>query len=315
MNLDLFGNLIDDSGEVQKVRIYADEIQEVQDMVTGERWLYTGAIYELVNRPILDALEHVRYRKDEKNWRDYKKQNDRQIHWNEIENNNDRKHIIKRWLDWLWQDCAEGKRKFYFSILGINLSNLNLDEFDDGQQFHSIYNRFFRSMLQYCLKKFFGHGVVVADIFHEEGPQSDHKYFDWHTILELDKDEALNFECDEVGFLPKNHRDDRRSNILQLCDVLLGIFKDLHLGVNKATYPANKKELLDHSFVQDLLVKRIIRNPNNPNSRYQYHNRFNISLFPKSSSGPGSYKRRQNNYYDIKNTGLSYFDENQQKLF
>ena len=313
MIVDLFGNNVE-YNEVEYVNIYADEIQQVKNIVTGEEWLYTAAIYEKINKPVLPDLINYRYRKDLQNWENYVDQNNENVHWVDIRGNKNKKYIIDRWLDYILKDCDPNKRNFNFSILGINTSNLNLDEFGENQVFNNIYNRFFRSMLQFSLKKFFNRGVVVKSIYHEDGQQSTHSYFNWHTVLKLDYDEDLNFCCDSIEFLPKSHRDDKRSNVIQLCDVLLGIFKDLHLGVEK-NYCLDKKDIISSRFTQELLIKRIIREPNNKNSSYGYSNRFHVSLFPKIKSDPGSIVRSMNNYYDISKIDLSYeYNLNQCKL-
>jgi hypothetical protein len=314
MATDIFGNEIKDK-KFKKITIYADEIQQVYDISTNEKWIYTAAIYEFESKPILRDLIEWRYLCNKKNWKDYQKQNDALVHWSELKNDHNKKHIVKRWFRYLLEDCCPSARKFYFSLLGINLSNLNIKEFGRKSQFNNIYNRFFRSMIQYSLKKFGGEKVIVSDILHERGPQLRHDYFDWHTISELDKDERLSFNCKKVIFLPKSHRKDKRSNILQLCDVLLGVFKDLHLGVDKSTYPNNKKELLNSKFVKELLVERVIKNPKNFNSSCGYANRFHISLFPKRKSNPNSFRRLMNNYYDLKEINLAYYTQNQLNLF
>ena len=177
-------------------------------------------------------------------------------------------------------------------------------------------------MLQYSLNKFFDHVgdiVVVDNIYHERGQQEKHEYFDWHTIYRLDQNENLNFSTRNIQFLPKSHRDDQRSNILELCDVLLGIFKDVHLKPRDSFSANAKKEILDSEFTRDFLVKRLIRNPKNPNSRYKYSGRFHISLFPNRKSDPETAFRSKGHYYDVSKINLAYqhdtSDPNQYSLF
>ncbi len=310
---DIFGDPITE--ESVEISIYADEIQEVEDIVTGEKWIYMAAIYERNDRPILDDLVHHRFRKNLDNWEKFQEKNNTNIHWTEIKDSHDKKHIINRWLEYILSDCFK-ERKFYFSILGINLNNLNTEEFGKKQNFNSIYNRFFRSMLGYSLKKFFSGKVTIKNIFHEEGQQMHHEYFDWHTIFKLDKDENFNFNCSEIEFLPKSHRDDERSNIIQLCDVLVGIFKDLHLGVDQASYSNIKSEILKSETIEELLLKRVIRLPKNTNSSFGYHNRFHISLFPNKKSDADSMYRHLDNFYDVSKILLKYHTNfRQQPLF
>jgi len=201
--------------------------------------------------------------------------------------------------------------KFYFSVFGINLTNLNISEFGNGDNFNAIYNRFFRTNLASSLKKFFGKGVVVENIYHEQGQQEHSEYFDWHTIFILNKDEHLNFRCTNIIFLPKSHKEDERSNMVQLTDVYLGIFKDLHLGLSEVVKKGKsfndfKKPLLE---IIEPLFKRVVKNPSNINSSYNYAKRINVSLFPKNNSNKGDLNRVMNNFYEPKEITLAYHDQ------
>jgi hypothetical protein len=311
---DLFGNQIDPAKAIN-VNIYADEIWEVENIYSKEKWIYSAAIYEIASKPILDDLMDSRYCKEKENWENYKDKNDIDIHWAEIYNNRNMKFIVERWLKYVYDDCFKDRR-FQFSLMGINLTNLNTKEFDNKQNFNSIYNRFFRSMLKYSLKKFFGSGVVVDHIYHEEGSQQNHDYFDWHTIFKLDQDEKLKFNTEKIEFLPKSHKRDNRSNIIQLCDMLAGIIKDLHLGIIESNKNKNKREILCSPIVKNLIMDRIIRKPKNTNSSYGYVNRFHLSFFPKIRSDPGSINRSMDNYYDASKIELAFeYNPNQAHLF
>ncbi len=301
---DLFGDEIK-AEEAIHVNIYADEIWDVENIYTKEKWMYSIAIYERADKPILADLVNIRYCKDRVGWEDKFVQNDTDIHWAELRTDKNKKFIVERWLKYIYEDCFS-ERKFYMSFMGINLTNLNTTEFDSNQNLNSIYNRFFRSMLQYSLKKFFGKGVVVDNIFHEEGSQKEHDFFDWHTIFKLDQDEHINFNCRNIIFLPKSHRDNEKSNVIQLCDVLAGILKDLHCGIFKSKNSNNREGVLNSKCVQDLFVKRVIRNPLNKNSSYFYFNRFNLSFFPKTSSKKDSPDRFMDNYYDLSKIELAF---------
>jgi hypothetical protein len=301
---DLFGDEIK-AEEAIHVNIYADEIWNVENIRTKEVWMYSIAIYERVDKPILSDLINTRYCKDKEGWEEKFTQNDTDIHWAELRGDLSKKFIIERWLEYIYNDCFS-ERKFYMSFAGINLTNLNRTEFDSNQNLNSIYNRFFRSMIQYSLKKFFDKGVVVDNIFHEQGSQENHDLFDWHTIFKLDQDEHLNFNCRNIVFLPKSHRDNERSNLLQLCDVLAGILKDLHCGISKSKNSKNRETILNSKYVQELFVKRVIRKPLNRNSSYGYSNRFNLSFFPKTSSKKDSLNRLMGNYYDLSKIELTF---------
>lgn len=306
---DLFGDKITMKNPV-RVNVYADEIQEVADQITGESWMYIGTTYEVIDNSILSLLINQRYLKNNDKWEQYKDKNDRLIHWAEIRSI-DQKNICERWLKNTYLND-----NFFFSIFGINLTNLNIGEFGDRDHFNVIYNRFFRTNLSFALKKFFGRGVIVENIYQEQGQQEYSEYFDWHTIFTLDKDEHLNFRCDRIIFLPKNHKDDERSNMIQLTDLYLGIFKDLHLGLTEEvkkgkSFKDHKKSLLE---IIEPLFKRVVESPDNINSKYKHAKRINISLFPKSKSNKGDLKRVMDNFYKPKEVVLSYHQQDNPQI-
>lgn len=305
---DLFQNEVGDEVEVN---IYADEIWDVEHSVTKEKWLYMISIYEEVEKPILEDLISRRYCKDREGWEAYRDKNGVDIHWAEMGTDKNKQFVVQRWIDWIYQDCAE-QRKFYFSMQAINLSNLNLEEFDDKQTLNSIYNRFFRSMVQYSLKKFFsGRQVTVKEVFHESGSQEKHKYFSWHFIQELQKE--FTFDCHKITFLPKSHKEDKRSNIIQLCDVLGGVIKDLHIGYSVSKKMKNRDEIIKSIAVQELIVKRVIEKPKNYKSSFGYHNRFHLSFFPRvNSKAQDKIERLKNNYYNEKEVEWAYKKDSRQ---
>lgn len=312
--LDLFGYSIKPN-EAIHVSIYADEIWPVKNIYSNENWIYSMAIYERTDMPILNDLINYRFLKERENWKDYIEKNNTNIHWAEIGEDLNKKFVIERWLEYIRKDCF-GNRKFYFSLIGINLNNFNTSEFDKNQNLNSIYNRFFRSMLKYSLKKFFGRGVIVENIFHEQGSQEKHKYFDWHTIFKLDQDEHLNFNCNLVEFLPKSHKEDKRVNILQLCDVLGGIFKDLHCGFTESKKNTTKRQILDLPIVNNFFIKRVLRESKNVKSSYGHAKRFHVSFFPKIKSELGSLERLMDNFYDTSKIELGFeYNPKQAKLF
>lgn len=301
---DLFGEEVLEKEKI-RVNVYADEIQEIQDQITGARWIYIGTLFERVNKPILPLILDQRYIKSKSGWEDFKEKNDRLVHWAEIRSA-DQKNIIERWVKSTF--CNDD---FYFSILGINLTNLNVKEFGEVNNFNVIYNRFFRTNLVYALKKFFGKGVVVENIYHEEGQQQHSKYFDWHTIFKLEKDEFINFKCRKVIYLPKHHQADEKSNLIQLVDVYLGAFKDLHLGIGHEVGGGKPFKEYKQGLIEILrpLFERVVKNPNNIKSSYRYARRINISLFPKTKTSTHDLKRPLNNFYEPEEVSFSYIEQ------
>ena len=296
------------------VNIYADEIQPCVHQLTKQKWMYIGAVFEDVGSDLLDRLLNARYAKHMSGWESRVEQNDTKLHWNELKDVANKKFLAQRWLDFMLNDCGPEYRNLRFSILGINVSNLNLAEFGTEQQFSTIYNRFFRSLVFHAMSMFYGREVTVNQIYHEEGIQEQHKYFTWHTKYRLAQDLGIASINPEIEYLPKDHKKNNLSNYIQLIDMLLGMYKDLHLGVNHETYPAAKAELLEHSFISDVIEARVLRSPNNPNSSYGHHDRFNISLYARNKTDPDDIERKQDNFYDITKESLAYYDSTQPTL-
>jgi hypothetical protein len=295
---DLFGNEIMKKPERIKVNIYADEVQEIEDPFTSEKWIYIGLIVENLDKPLLDEIIAIRYMNNFDVTSPYFKKNDRIVHWHEIDGA-DVKNIAKRWIEYILNPSKSGD-KFYAYVLGINISKLNLEEFDSEDIFNSVYNRFFRCAVLYILKSAFPNNlIIVKNIFHEEGPQAHHKFFPRHSIHKIvASEENITFECNEITFLPKSHREneggDKRSNLIQLCDLFLGLCVGLLHGIGTGKREIYRKELLD-LFLP--LFERMINEPGNPYSRYQHKGRIMIRFFPREKTKPDDVRRHSNQFY------------------
>jgi len=275
MRQNLFGE------EIQKfvsVNIYADEIQHVECPYTGEEWFYIGIIVEDVEKPLLKDIINERYLGNFDRDSPYFTKNDRVIHWSEI-NDIDTKNIAKRWVEYILNP-EKSKDRLYAYVLGINNSKLNKNFFDMEDEFNSKYNRFFRSAILYALKCFFSDkNINILNIYHEVGQQKHHKYFPWHVIYKIKKEENIQVRTDRIIFLPKSHREDKRSNIIQLCDLFLGLCKSMLHGIDRSSRAFEFRSELLNLFLP--LFERMIEEPENRNSRYAHAYRIMIRFFPK----------------------------------
>jgi hypothetical protein len=310
---DLYGNEI--KPKKIELNLYADEVQEIECPYTGEKWIYIGLIAERIDKPLLDEIISRRYDDNFDVNSPYFEKNDRIIHWAEIQDA-DTKNIAKRWIEFILD--PSNADKFYGYVLGINLSKLNIEEFDNENLFNSIYNRFFRSAVSYLLKSSFPESfIIVKNIFHEEGQQKNHKYFPWHPILKIEEsEEKITFDCKEINFLPKSHREnkggDKRSNLIQLCDLFLGLCVGLLHGIGTSKR-AKYREELAKLFLP--LFQRMIKEPQNPKSSYNHKGRIMIRFFPKEKTKPDDLKRLGNLFYTERK--IYYYEQTsgQLKLF
>lgn len=300
---DLFDN---DVQSIVEVNIYADEVQSRPCPYNWEEWIYIWLIVENIKYPLLKDIVIERFCWDINMESPYFEKNNKTVHWVDI-CSADSKNICKRWTNY-FLDPSKSSNSLYAYILGINISKLNQEEFHMEDQFNSVYNRFFRSAVIYSLKTFFpGKNIIVKNIFHEEGQQKDHKYFPWHAISQIKTtEENISFECSLVTFLPKDHKLDEKSNVIQLCDMFLWVSTSIIHWIEYSNRSKYREEIINLFFP---LIKRMIDNPWNKNSRYGYSGRIAISFFPKHSSWIWDPRRFTNQFYKDRNL---YYEE--QKL-
>lgn len=295
---DLFGNKIQEKPTDIRINIYADEVQQIPCPITKEIWIYIGLIIERLDKPLLNDIIKIRYCNNFEVNSSYFSKNNRIIHWSKLKSI-DTKNIAERWIKYILNPTQSGE-KFYAYVLGINLSKLNVDEFDRTNIFNSVYNRFFRSAILYAIKTCFqDKNVIIENIFHEDGQQKFHKYFPWQPILKIkEKADHIDILCTDITFLPKSHIEseggNKVSNLIQLCDLFLGLCVSSLHGINDSKQSKYKEELLN-LFLP--LFERMINNPNNPKSRYAYKGRLMIKFFPKERTELGDVRRMVNQFY------------------
>jgi hypothetical protein len=288
-----------------KVNIYADEVMNKECPYRKHRWHYIGIIVEDFDNPLLDDIITERYCNNFDKISSFYKKNNKIIHWADI-SSVDEKNIIKRWFEYILNP-TESEKKFYSYILGINDSLLNKEEFGLHQEFNSKYNRFFRSVVRYALKCFFPKKrIIIGNIYHERGQQQNHEYFPWHVIYKLKEEEPEIFESEteEIIFLSKDHNEDKKANIIQLCDCILGVSVSLLHGIEKSNRAEYRSELAE---IYLPLFKRMIENRSNVNSSYKHSNRIMMRFFPREKTMPDDIQRLRNQFYTIR--AIKYMED------
>ena len=285
------------------VTLYCDEIVNARledDLLGGEseRWDYVGILIvpEGKSETLLSKLLNARcLNPDNEEWEGCESRcrwhddNNTEVHYTEL--NDTRKYKIAcSWIDLLIENGKQNWGLIYFYILGLNQSKLDLEKFGPANQQNraiTIYNRFFRTAVQKSTKSFFHRfdHIIIEDVYHDAGSAQNHELFPWHTVWKLGWEDAkLSFNCSEITFVNSDHRkgdgDPAHSHFIQFIDLLLGsTFNILHYASrnpNKVNIALRAKELLGD---------RLIRNPNNKNSRYHYFGRQRIEFFPRENLG------------------------------
>lgn len=277
------------------LNLYCDEIKEYPLTIPytniSEKWTYIGILIvpnfvlnklyrDLINMRCLSqppktwgsCLEHCRFHD----------LNNTEIHFQKV-NDTTKFKIASKWIEY-WHNDREN---IYFYILGINLTKLDMDKFGPrGQKDkHSIiYNRFFRTALKMALKTYFSEyeNIIIQNIFHDRGNVEYNKYFPWHSIYKLNSEEENIYVAKrKIVFIDSDHRKPKgnilHSQLIQFIDIILGCFANsLHLNAPDK----EKYSLADKAYP---LIRRIIKSPDNPNSRYKYYKRQMIQFFPKEN--------------------------------
>jgi len=116
----------------------------------------------------------------------------------------------------------------YLNILGLNLSNMNLELFGgDNHRDMVIYNRFYRTILQSGLSYFFKdyNKIIINKIYHDIGEQSVDNLFPWHSLYKIGiENETVSICHNTIEFIDSDHRKSKKqeSNFIQLIDLVLG---------------------------------------------------------------------------------------------
>jgi hypothetical protein len=204
-----------------------------------------------------------------------------EMHFKKLKNRQ-KSDLAKLWLKHVMLDS---QRRFHFYVLGLRLDHLQRGAFggDTREQMKAIYNRFFRLLVSYVLRAYFGRHeqFVVSSIFHDESVMKYDRLFDWHTIWKVRKRyDNVSFENPLIQFINSDHRKEpnypEHSHFIQLADLIVGATKQCLDMTSRKRYKIEvAKEFLP-------LVERLCneKSRNNRNSRYDHFERCTVSFFP-----------------------------------
>lgn len=286
------------------LEIYSDEIKRVKLESDKSLWMYIGALFVPVDVKgyYLDLLNKYRCVKNN-DWVQeenlcphrcgYHDKNNTEIHYKELHRSNARFKIAEKWIENIICRVPVGdNRKLYFNILGLNLSNMDLELFGENNHLDMvIYNRFYRTVLQSGFNYFFKNykQITINKIYHDIGEQSSDKLFPWHPLKIVDiENDRISIKCKEIEFIDSDHRVSKKqeSNFIQLLDLTLGAtFCCLH------NPSANQyKRRIGRAF-KPVLMKLLDRR-RAPNSsawigdyyKSKYYRTYQVSFFPREKT-------------------------------
>ena len=135
----------------------------------------------------------------------------------------------------------------------------------------NIYNRFFRSALEYSLRKFFGQykRIRILEIYHDyDTAKERHEYFPWHSIKVLnDKQNNFLFMTDKIEFIDSKHHVSKNeySHLIQYIDLITGCVKE---SFEAESNSKTESKTIITKIALDL-IRRIVLNPKNKNSSFE----------------------------------------------
>jgi len=289
------------------LEIYSDEIKRVKMESDGSTWMYLGALFLPIGVKgyYLKLLNNQRCIKN-RDWQQdedlckhpcgYHEKNDTEVHYKELHRSNARFRIAENWIKNIICRVPVGyNRKLYINILGLNLSNMDLQLFgNDNHRDMIIYNRFYRTLLLGGMNYFFkNYKVAINKIYHDKGEQSTDKLFPWHSIhrIGIENERVTNLPR-TIEFIDSDHRESKKqeSNFIQLLDLVLGAtFCCLH-NPSETEY----KRKIGRAFEPTLA--KLLDRQKAPNSsawfgeyyRSEYKRTYQVSFFPKDKTELGS---------------------------
>ncbi|MDK2892987.1 hypothetical protein [Methanohalophilus sp.] len=351
-----WGLKIENVKDTIEIEIYADEIVLPKDFNNKTKnFICIGCLFVPLSekKKLVHNLSNSRclYEKNEEWTWDYKKclfsrdgdsqckkqwhdQNTCEIHHADLRSsrsNKSQKDISKKWLDLLIRHNKRDKREIYFNILYIELDKLQIENFGQEKVHENIYNRFFRTTIDYGMKYFFSGNkkIVVKKVIHDKGSMEFHKYFPYLNLIKLDFQlgENMAIENTDVIFVDSDHRnyleDDyelvNESQLIQFIDLIIGS------TTQNIFYLSNDSLKKEVAMIIRPLVKRLLENPYNKHSSYNYFKKQKITFFPKNKIEDAKrissdlYSNLfeefgKDNFYTKKTLDMPAYDPNQTEL-
>lgn len=217
----------------------------------------------------------------------YHSTNNTEIHYKGLGKNRVGTDIAIDWIkDLIVNYPRSGIRPYYLSIIGLNYSKLNLEQFgeDKGTKL-KIYNRFYRTILKGGFQYFFQNypKINVKNIFHDSGSQEEHEFFPWHSIYKINQEmNNISFDKEKIEFIDSDHRKSKKieSHLIQFTDLLLGAtLVCLHNSSTKAE--KIKIGLAFKPVLQILMNREPVDRSYKPYYGSRYERCISISFFPK----------------------------------
>ncbi len=294
-----------------ELEIYVDEIEPERNC----NYITIGALFvpSSNKKTIFDQLLNVRclnennnkwYNKfdscpikDEckKEWHDM---NNVEVHFTDIRDGRVNKSLIEISKSWLKQ-FSNNNKTIFANVLCIDLNNLNSSFFGDESKKANIYNKFFRTVIDYELKTYFrGYDkIIIKNIFHDKKNELErHNFFNYRNLEKLSYENSKNIKfANRIVFVNSDHKKEENypdeSHFIQLIDLIIGAIRHNILRISDS-----KKK--------DEVARKIRHLLNKLRQKYSDSSILRVSFFPKNKiqkvkdlSGKDSSLRKDDFYH------------------
>lgn len=257
----------------QHVCVFVDEAKPTKDVP----WIFLGYLMIPTQR-LKGAFNALKSARQVHSY-------DKELHFQELRNRSSAQYgentAVAR--DWLQSFVRDGTRTWHFHLCGINIRRLQRSAFGSGKTEDTIYNRFFRSGLQFGLKTCFDLPIHVDALFHDESHLQEHEYFSWHTIYKFwESQQQITFSDDKIRFICSDHQQPQHpfpkaAQFMQMTDIILGACRQC------VAFSSNNAAKIELGEFMLPLMQRITneREARNWNSSYHHVRRVTAGFFPK----------------------------------
>lgn len=158
--------------------------------------------------------------------------NNVEVHFTDIRDSRVNKSLIEISKSWLKQFSSNNKKNFV-NILCIDLDNLDSSFFGDESKKANIYNKFFRTVIDYGLKTYFSkYGkIIIKNIFYDKKEELErHYFFNYRNLEKLSYESSKNIEfANKIVFVNSDHKEEEiypdESHFIQLIDLIIGAIR------------------------------------------------------------------------------------------
>ena len=202
--------------------------------------------------------------------------NNVEVHFTDIKDSRVNKSLIEISKSWLKQ-FSNNNKTIFANVLCIDINNLDSSYFGDESKKANIYNRFFRTVIDYGLKTYFGKydKIFIKNIFYDKKNELErHYFFNYRNLEKLSYDSSKNIEfTNKIIFVESDHKAEENypneSHFIQLIDLIIGAIRHNIFRISDST---NKDEVARK--IRPLLNKL----------KWEYFNSsiLRVSFFPKN---------------------------------